>query len=266
VESRFATVAGGRLHFLEWEGGDGTPLLILPGLAHSAHNWSHIADNLADQRRVIVLEERGQGESEWAREYTYDLLCRDLGEFADGLGLAFFALLGASLGGRVAYRFAAQNEGRLERLVIVDITPAQPRPAGELPPAEHTESFADPQEALESMRALGVRVDELFFKDRFRYNYRRREDGRYVAAYDPQLSRQTLAEMRTGRADDRLLLGRIEVPTLILHGADSSVPLEELRQAAEAIPGATLDEIPDAGHSIQLDNPTALVAALRSFL
>lgn len=266
AESRFAQLAEVKLHYLEWEHAEGTPLVILPGLGSGAHNWSHIAESLAAERRVIVLEMRGQGESEWARRYSFDLLAQDLAGFADATGLDYFSLLGTSLGGRVAYRFAAHNLGRLERLVIVDIAPVQPYPDAELPPAEHQESFADPQEAMAAMRALGVRVDELFFKERFRYNYRRRDDGRYVFAFDPQLARQTVAEMSSGAADDRELLCKIEVPTLIVHGAHSAIPLEELRGVADAMPDATLVDIPEAGHTVQLDNPTALLAAVRAFL
>jgi pimeloyl-ACP methyl ester carboxylesterase len=266
AQSRFAQLSGVKLHYLEWEHAGSTPLVILPGVASSAHNWSHIAENLAGERRVIVLEMRGQGESQSTERYSFDLLCQDLTDFAGALGLGYFALLGASLGGRVAYRYAAHQQGRLERLLIVDIAPVRPYPDAELPPAEHEESFAGPQEALDSMRALGVRVDEVFFKDRFPHNYRRRDDGRYVFAFDPQLARQTTAEMRSSGAADRDLLGKIEVPTLIVHGARSAVPIDELREVAEAMPDATLVDIPEAGHAVQLDNPTALLAALRAFL
>jgi pimeloyl-ACP methyl ester carboxylesterase len=262
----YVQLAEVKLHYLEWEHGGSTPLVILPGLAGSAHNWSHIAEALAGDRRVIVVEERGQGLSEWKPEYRLDVFVRELGEFADALGLGFFSLLGASLGGRVAYRFAALNAGRLERLIIIDITPARPHPEAELPAKEHTESFEGPQDALEALRRLGSTVDEVFFKDRFHLNYRRRPDGRYMHAHDPLLARQTIAELRAIKTDDYHLVSKIEVPTLIVHGARSSTPLDELRRVAETIPGATLVEIPDAGHAVHLDNPAGLIAALRSFL
>jgi pimeloyl-ACP methyl ester carboxylesterase len=166
----------------------------------------------------------------------------------------------------VAYRFAALSSGRLERLVVVDIPPAQPHPDAELPPAEHPDSYADPQEALEALRRLGSGVDEVFFKDRFGLNYRRRDDGRYVPAHDPQLARQTVAELRAMITDDHDLLGRIEIPTLLVHGARSPIPLAAMKRVADAIEGARLVDIPDAGHAVQLDNPTALLAAVRAFL
>ena len=262
----YAQLAEVKLHYLDWAQAGGTPLVILPGLAGSAHNWSHIAENLAGDRRIIVLEGRGQGESEWAAEYSLDILCREVGAFAEALGLAFFSLLGASLGGRVAYRFAALNLGRLERLIVVDIPPAQPHPDAELPPAEHLDSYADPQEALDALRRLGSGVDELFFKDRFGLNYRRRDDGRYVHAHDPQLARQTVAELRGMATDDHDLLRRLEIPTLLLHGARSPIPLAAMKQVTDAIEGARLVDIPDAGHAVHLDNPTALLAAVRAFL
>ncbi len=266
AQSKYAQLSEVKLHYLDWEGATGTPLIVLPGLAGSAHNWSHVAAALAEARRVIVLEERGQGLSQRKPDYRLDVFVRDLGEFADKLGLELFCLLGASLGGRVAYRFAAHNAGRLERLIIVDIPPARPHPAAELPPPEHTESFSGPQEALESLRRLGSLVDEAFFKDRFVYNYRRRKDGRYVHAHDPRLERHTREELKVLREDDFRLLRKIDEPTLIIHGERSPVPLEELKRAADAIERAELVEIPDAGHAVHLDNPAALIAAVRDFL
>jgi len=266
AESKYASLSEVKLHYLDWERAGGTPLVILPGLAGSAHNWSHIAEGLAEERRVIVLEERGQGLSQWQPDYRLDVFARDLGEFTDQLGFDLFCLLGASLGGRVAYRFAAHNPGRLERLIIVDIAPARPHPEAELPPPEHTDSFAGPQEALESLRRLGSRADEVFFKDRFVYNYRRRKDGRYVHAHDPRLERHTIAELKGMRDDDFHLLTKIDEPTLIIHGERSSVRLEELERVADAIERAELVEIPDAGHAVHLDNPTALIAAVRDFM
>jgi len=266
AQSKHVQLSEVKLHYLEWEHDAGTPLVILPGLAGSAHNWSHIAEALAADRRVLVIEERGQGLSEWKPEYRLDVFVRELGEFANALGLDFFALLGASLGGRVAYRFAARNPGRLEKLIIIDITPARPHPEAELPAKEHTESFEGPQDALEALRRLGSTVDEVFFKDRFAHNYRRRPDGRYVHAHDPLLAHQTVAELRALKVDDHHSLAKIEVPTLIVHGERSSTSLEELRRVADAIPDATLVDIPHAGHAVHLDNPAGLLAALRRFL
>ena len=266
AQSKYAQLSEVKLHYLDWERAGGTPLIILPGLAGSAHNWSHVAEALAEERRVIVLEERGQGLSQWQPEYRLEVFVRDLGEFTDQLGLDLFCLLGASLGGRVAYRFAAHNPGRLERLVIVDIPPARPHPEAELPSAEDAESFSGPQEALEALRRLGSGVREDFFKDRFAHNYRRREDGRYVHAHDPELERQTREELRSTEQDDFGLLRKIDEPTLIIHGERSPVSLEELKRAADAIERAELVEIPDAGHAVHLDNATALIAAVRDFL
>lgn len=266
AQSKYAQLAEVRLHYLDWEGAGATPLLILPGLAGSAHNWSHVAEALAGDRRVIVVEERGQGLSGWKPDYRLDVFVREVGEFVDAVGLEYFSLLGASLGGRVAYRFAARNEARLDRLVIVDIAPSRPHPNAELPPPEHAESYADPQDALAALRRIGSRVDEVFFKDRFAHNYRRRPDGRYVHTHDPQLARQTVAELRATEEDDLAQVHKIQVPTLLVHGARSPMPLEEMRKVAEGMEKGMLVDIPDAGHAVYLDNPAAFLAAVRDFI
>jgi pimeloyl-ACP methyl ester carboxylesterase len=80
------------------------------------------------------------------------------------------------------------------------------------------------------------------------------------------LARQTVAELRVLKIDDHHSLAKIEVPTLIVHGARSSTSLEDLHKVADTIPDATLVDIPDAGHAVHLDNPAGLLAALRRFL
>ncbi|TMF87677.1 MAG: alpha/beta hydrolase, partial [Chloroflexi bacterium] len=73
AQSKYAQLSEVKLHYLDWERAGGTPLIILPGLAGSAHNWSHVAEALAEERRVIVLEERGQGLSQWQPEYRLEV-------------------------------------------------------------------------------------------------------------------------------------------------------------------------------------------------
>jgi pimeloyl-ACP methyl ester carboxylesterase len=69
------------------------------------------------------------------------------------------------------------------------------------------------------------------------------------------------------RPDRTSDLAGIKVPTLVLVGADDTVtPPDEARAMAEAIPGAQLEIIPDAGHLAPLENPAASNAAILRFL
>ena len=70
-----------------------------------------------------------------------------------------------------------------------------------------------------------------------------------------------------GRQDSTGILAEINIPTLVIHGADDQiVPLDEARQMAAAIPKAKLDIIPDAGHLPNLEKPDHFNASIRNFL
>ena len=114
-----------RFHYLEW-GEPGTPeLLFLHGSNQSAHSFDLVALHLADRFHIYALDQRGHGDSDPAPDddYRVSTMADDVAAFAGSLQLDRFALLGHSMGGRIAIQYAAAHAGRLERLIIVDIGP-----------------------------------------------------------------------------------------------------------------------------------------------
>src|ERR1700730_4084768 len=116
---------GSRLHYLEWGDAKAPPLVLLHGITGHARTWDTLAVALADTWHVLTLDQRGHGDSDPAPDgdYSVGAMADDLGAFADALGLSTFALLGLSMGGRVAMGFAGEHPQRVQRLVIVDIAP-----------------------------------------------------------------------------------------------------------------------------------------------
>ena len=120
--SAFVDVDGLRLHYLDWDG-SAPPLVMLHGFSGHAHTWDRTAAVLSNQYRVLALDQRGHGDSEWAPRYGSKPLVTDLLHFLDALKLNKVVLMGLSMGGNVAYLFAAMYPERVERLVILDIGP-----------------------------------------------------------------------------------------------------------------------------------------------
>jgi esterase len=105
------------------EYGDGEPVAILHGLFGSARNWASIARHLAQHHRIVAFDLRNHGASPWAALMDYPTMAEDVCASMRERGHRRYALLGHSMGGKVAMVAALSNPAAIERLVVVDIAP-----------------------------------------------------------------------------------------------------------------------------------------------
>src|SRR5437763_17157167 len=110
------------------EFGSGPPLAILHGLFGSGRNWRSVAQHLAARYRVLTFDLRNHGAAPWADGMSYREMVEDLRASLRARGIGRAALLGHSMGGKVAMLAALLDPAEVDRLVVVDIAPA-PNPA-----------------------------------------------------------------------------------------------------------------------------------------
>lgn len=270
VQDLTIALNGLRFHYRDWGNSSAPPLVLLHGLSSHARSWDTLARALRNRYRVLALDQRGHGESDWTDEYSAERRVEDLEAFVQAMGLAPFNLLGLSMGGICAYGYAARHPETLDRLVIVDIAPTLEtgginRIFGS---AEAKSVFDDPEEALAQARTLNPRADEQEQRHRTLSNLKKTADGRWTWRYDP--ANFTQNRSRASQPDPEttwVSLRNITCPTLVIRGALSDLlsPAAAERMAA-TIPDCRLVEVPDAGHSVPLENPKGFVAAVRTFL
>ncbi|PYM04483.1 MAG: alpha/beta hydrolase [Candidatus Rokuibacteriota bacterium] len=265
------SLRGHRFHYTEWGDPAAPPIVMLHGLTGHARTWDDEALARSVRHRVLALDQRGHGDSDPARDgdYATATLAEDLSAFADALGLVRFGVVALSMGGRVAIAYAGTHPARIDRLVIVDIGP-DIAPAGRARVARmiagSPERFATEEQALAYVRASNPRYTEALLERRVRHGLRRLPDGGLAWKYDPAIREA----MRTGTWRDSIdlwpLLAKITCPTLIVRGAESDVlSPEPAKRMLEALPGARLVEVPEAGHTVPGDQPAAFQALLREF-
>lgn len=245
-----------------WEAqGEGAPVLLVHGLGYTRQGWGPLRDLLARRYRVLSYDNRGIGESEIAPgPYSVAELAADAADVLDAAGAQRAHVVGASLGGMVAQLLAAEQPERVERLVLVGTTPggagAYPLPqqtlalmaeAPSLPPDVALRRFVE--NALAPGSPL---VDEVFA-------YRQRHPP------DPAGWAAQAAAGAAWDADGRL--GRIAAPTLVLAGtADAVVDPRNAQLLVDAIPGAKLELIDDAGHLPFWERAEEFAAIVERFL
>jgi len=263
---------GFRLHYVEWGDAKAPPLVLLHGITGHARTWDTLASALADTWHVLALDQRGHGDSDPAPDGDYGVgaMADDLGAFADALGLSTFALLGLSMGGRVAMGFAGVHPQRVQRLVIVDIAPEIHPPGmtriramiANAPDAIESEEWA-----VETAMAANPRADVAELRHRIKHALRREPDGTLTWKY----ARDVREMMRRGGRREPLdlweRLTRITCPTLLVRGAESDVLSPELAQrVVAALPDGSIVEVPRAGHTVPGDRPVEFVEVVRRFL
>ena len=110
-----------KLHFKEM--GHGQPLLILHGLFGTLDNWATLAKRLAEHYNVFLVDLRNHGRSPHDEEHNYEVMADDVLRLVDELGIPTPAIMGHSMGGKVAMKYALKYPTRLTKLIVVDIAP-----------------------------------------------------------------------------------------------------------------------------------------------
>lgn len=103
--------------------GEGFPIIILHGLLGSLDNWQTIAKKLSEKFQVFIIDQRNHGRSPHREEFNYELLSNDLLEFFDQHQIQRAHVIGHSMGGKAAMKFALEHPDKVERLIIVDVAP-----------------------------------------------------------------------------------------------------------------------------------------------
>jgi len=105
-------------------GGAGNPpLIVLHGLLGSSRNWQSTGADLAARYHVFALDLRNHGRSPHSDEMTFEAMAADVLAWMDAHRFARAALMGHSLGGKVAMLVACRRPERIERLIVVDVAP-----------------------------------------------------------------------------------------------------------------------------------------------
>lgn len=260
---------GLRFHYRDWGEAEAPPLVLLHGYTSHARSWDTFARAMAEHFRVYALDQRGHGETGWTDDYSSERMVEDVGAFANALRLEKFDLLGLSMGGRNAYGYAARHPDRLTRLVIVDIGPEVPTTGTSRirQGALANDVFESSDEAFAAARAGNPRAPEAELRHRVLNGLMLREDGRWTYRYDRALRDPARPRPQPDAAAHWAMLAAIGVPSLLVRGAESDIlTAETARKMTEVMPNCRLVTVPDAGHSIPLDNPTGFLAAVQPFL
>jgi len=124
-KSYFVCCNNNRFHYLEWGDQQKQPIVLLHGLGQQSHSWDLVSLSLSDRYRVIALDARGHGDTDWPKDsdYSPESHIRDLVCLVNHLSLTDLIIVGHSMGGKTAYIYASEQPDNTKGLVIVDTGP-----------------------------------------------------------------------------------------------------------------------------------------------
>lgn len=279
MTGRLVPIGDTRLHIDER--GQGAPLMILhggPGLDH--HMFGDYLDPLADRRRLIFVDQRGQGQSERAPQDTWSIeqMAADVSGLAASLELERFAVLGHSFGAFVALQHAVDFPGEASHTIVSSGVPSarylehvQENLASFEPEslrAQVASSWAREASAQTAEEIASLLHDQMPFHfadpiDARIADYERRTAG---AIYSPDVLRY-FAQQEYGGIEVEEKLGRVLEPVLVLAGARDRVCSRPAAEAmARGVPDGRLVVFENSGHMTFVEENERYLEVVRRFL
>jgi esterase len=250
-----------KLFFREY--GQGKPMIILHGLFGSSDNWLTQAKLFSPSYKVYTIDLRNHGQSPHSDTFDYASMVSDLSEFLLDHSIADPVIIGHSMGGKTAMNFALTHPEKIDRLIVVDISPK----------AYNLEHYsivkgllAIPIENIKSRNEadgiLSQHVAESDVRQFLLKNLQRKTEG----GFSWKINLKTIGEKLSNIGLDLHAKGSFEKPTLFIRGAKSKyVPDSDWNRITEIFPNAKLETM-DTGHWVQAEKPQEFVDVVTRWL
>ncbi len=254
------------LHYLDQ--GQGRPLVILHGLFGTLDNWQSLARRWSSSEaglRVISVDLRNHGRSFHAPEHTYALMAQDLLALFDHLQLGpDTTLMGHSMGGKTAMRFALDHPERLARLIVVDIAPrfSDMEHQDDILAGLQSVDFTTCTNRQDADTALAKYVPNLGTRQFLLKNLYRTEDNTYAWRINLPVLAAQLADIGEAITGPPFLK-----PALFIRGGKSNyITAEDKLTGIPALfPNSQVATVVDAGHWVHAEKPAEVFEMVKAF-
>ena len=243
--------------------GEGKPLIIIHGLFGMMDNWLSLGKRWANQYQVILVDMRNHGHSPRSSQFDYSSMVQDLEELTDDLFLDEIRIIGHSMGGKIAMKFAQAYPQLLDKLVVADIGPKfypihhqqilaglKAVPLDQISSREEAKSYLS--KYINEEQTIQFFLKNLYWKEKGLLDWRFHLEA---------------IEANIENVGESMLNGRFDKDTLFIRGENSNYIVDEdIPEILEAFPKATFATIPKAGHWLHAENPNAFFEEVNQFL
>jgi len=273
-----------RLHYVDWGNPAAPPLLLLHGGQDHCRNWDWVAERLRNDWHIIAPDLRGHGDSQWSADGSYGIAgyVYDLAQLIHQQQLAPVTIIGHSLGGNIALRYAGIHPEQVRRLVAIEGLGPSPKVISERRKKSIAERmrkwieeqrglagrqprrYASIEEAFKRMQEANKHLSPEQARHLTQHGVNQNEDGTYSWKFDNYVRVWPPYDMAVEEVEQ--LWSRITCPTLLVYGKESwaSNPLDDGR--ARHFANAEVVIFEGAGHWVHHDRLDAFLERMRTFL
>ena len=273
-----------RLHYVDWGNAGAPPLLLLHGGRDHCRNWDWVAADLSRHWHILAPDLRGHGDSQWSGDGNYNMASYiyDLYQLVDQQGLAPVSIIGHSLGGHIAVRYAGIYPDKVRQLVAIEGLGPPPRRLAERagkPVAERMQTwiaeqhdlsrraprrYATIEEALQRMQEENKHLSPEQARHLTYHGVNQNEDGTYSWKFDNYVRSWRPYDMTQAEIEE--LWARIACPTLLVHGRESWATSPQEDGRIGHFRNARAHSVEGAGHWVHHDKLDEFLALVRGFL
>jgi len=255
----FCKIHDMKLYYEDYGRRNQVPLLFLHGLMSNSELWKPQVDHFKDHKRITILDLRGHGQSDKpVGRYSIKQFSEDLQLLMKNLEIEKAILAGHSMGGMTVLRFTLDHQEMVEKIILIDTT------------AKSSFSFR-----IELLLLISKILMSVSYKRFLRiYISRTLQKGYSKSELEKTLERVLKTPKHVTKScwsaiekfDVTPELANIRIPTLIIHGSESTTPLSLAKYMKEHIPNAELVIVEGAGHSTPKENPEEIWKAIERFI
>ncbi|MCK5625348.1 alpha/beta hydrolase [Candidatus Bathyarchaeota archaeon] len=255
----FCKIDGIKIYYEDYGPKDQVPFIFIHGWISSSEFWRNQVKKLKDKRRIIVLDLRGHGRSDKPHEeYSIKKFSEDLNSFMNKQGIVKSILVGHSMGGMITLQFTLDHQEKVEKLILIDTV------------AKAVFSIRRKMLFIFSQIAFSVAYESFmrYYLTRiYRKNYPKvilEKTLEKVLKNPKYVVKSCYSAVKRFNVSQEL--ANITVPTCIIHGSESFIPLSQAKYLEKKIPNTYLMVIEGAGHATPRETPKKVNEAIEKFI
>lgn len=244
--------------------GEGEPVIILHGVFGSSDNWLSIAKVLGEHNTVYLPDLRNHGDSFHDEIFTYEAMANDLLTFIKKEKIDNPVIIGHSMGGKVAMKFAVNHPDLFDKLIVVDIAPRA------YPP--HHQKILEGLKAIDLSQihsrkdaddVLAQYVPEIGVRQFLLKNLARDENKQFIWKLNLPVIDEHIENIGQGQ-EEQIAISK---PVLFIRGGNSNYIKNEDNIAIVSIfPNSEVKTIEGAGHWLHAEKPEEFIQIVRNFI